>query len=99
MAETTAGGAAKGCGTGLADAFVTAPHFGQNGAVTGVPQVLQNLAMLAGGFGGTADFWGGGAAVCDCAPHLLQNTPLTGDPHLLQKFAMDSPSSCGLTGL
>ncbi|MGA9800632.1 MAG: hypothetical protein WBQ68_16580 [Terriglobales bacterium] len=82
MADTGAGGA-TGSGMELG-ARVTAPHLLQNGAVTGVPQVLQNRATgAAGGLGIAAGGWADAAA-----PHLLQNTPLTGDPHLLQKLAM-----------
>jgi hypothetical protein len=57
--------------------------------VTGVPQLLQNLAVGAGRLGGVTPGGRVALAVADvAAPHLLQNTPLTGDPHLLQKFAM-----------
>src|SRR5277367_7206522 len=90
MVETPPAGETTGCGIGLAAARVDAPHFGQNGAVTGDPQLLQNLVVGAGGLGGViAGGWAGFAAAEVAAPHLLQNTPLTGDPHLLQKFAMD----------
>jgi hypothetical protein len=83
MAETGRDGDTGGAGLA---ARVTAPHLLQKGAVTGVPQVLQNLATGAvGGFGMAAGCWAGADAA---APHLLQNTPLTCDPHLLQKFAM-----------
>jgi hypothetical protein len=89
MVETPPAGGVTGGGIGLAAARVTAPHFGQNGAVTGVPQLLQNLAVGAGRLGGVTPGGRVALAVADvAAPHLLQNTPLTGDPHLLQKFAM-----------